>query len=174
MLPKAHEAQGNLEKETPTASHTQLPYLILGMAASEGEATKEEYVYRISSAEEWQELQNSGSIFGGELDKTSGFIHLSNLNQVSLKFYEKLGVLGLKKTFLIKSLLDLMGPRLSLNEINSGCVLMRLNRLCLQVQSTLQNFFLNTKVDLYLLQIDAKKVHICVHLLLCFYSYSVL
>ncbi|KAK9950462.1 hypothetical protein M0R45_005952 [Rubus argutus] len=77
------------------------------MAASEGEATKEEYVYRISSAEEWQELQSSGSIFGGELDKTSGFIHLSNLSQV---------------------------------------------------QSTLQNFFLNTKLDLYLLQIDAKKL----------------
>lgn len=82
------------------------------MAASEGEAAKEEeYVYRISTAEEWQELQSSGSIFGGELDKTSGFIHLSNLNQVSLKFYEKLGVLdfffffglGLKKTLLIKA-----------------------------------------------------------------------
>lgn len=28
----------------------------------------------------------------------------------------------------------------------------------MQVQSTLQNFFLNVKEDLYLLQIDAKKV----------------
>ncbi|KAJ6940769.1 hypothetical protein NC651_006793 [Populus alba x Populus x berolinensis] len=28
----------------------------------------------------------------------------------------------------------------------------------MQVMSTLQNFFLNTKVDLYLLQIDAKKL----------------
>lgn len=28
-----------------------------------------------------------------------------------------------------------------------------------QVQLTLQNFFLNTKVDLYLLQVDTKKVH---------------
>lgn len=32
------------------------------------------------------------------------------------------------------------------------------NHVQLQVKSTLQNFFLNTKKDLYLLQIDAKKV----------------
>ena len=38
----------------------------------------------------------------------------------------------------------------------------------MQVMSTLQNFFLNTKVDLYLLQIDAKKV--CT---LSFYVYYV-
>lgn len=52
---------------------------------AEGEAGKEEeYVYRISRGEEWQELQSSGSTFGGELDKNSGFIHLSKLNQVYL------------------------------------------------------------------------------------------
>ncbi|KAL5561062.1 hypothetical protein UlMin_030809 [Ulmus minor] len=66
-----------------------------------------EFVYRISSAQEWEELQRTGSIYGGDLDKTSGFIHLSDLHQV---------------------------------------------------QSTLQNFFLNTKNELYLLQIDAKKL----------------
>ncbi|KAM1715345.1 hypothetical protein TB2_025358 [Malus domestica] len=76
------------------------------MAAGGGEGM-EEYVYRISTAAEWGELQSSGSIFGGELDKKSGFIHLSNLNQV---------------------------------------------------KSTLQNFFVNTKVDLYLLQIDTNKL----------------
>ncbi|KAK7396999.1 hypothetical protein VNO78_18163 [Psophocarpus tetragonolobus] len=64
-------------------------------------------VYRISTAEEWEELQGNGSSFGGELDKSSGFIHLSKLDQV---------------------------------------------------QSTLENFFLNTKEELYLLQIDAKKL----------------
>ncbi|KAF7804956.1 putative dihydroorotate dehydrogenase [Senna tora] len=72
------------------------------MAGKEGD-----FVYRISTAKEWEELQKNGSIFGGELDRSSGFIHLSKLDQV---------------------------------------------------QSTLQNFFLNTKVELYLLQIDAKKL----------------
>ncbi|KAJ6955813.1 hypothetical protein NC652_007041 [Populus alba x Populus x berolinensis] len=81
------------------------------MAAKEGirsgrEGEEEEHVYRISTDKEWEELQRNGSCFGGQLDKSSGFIHLSKLDQV---------------------------------------------------MSTLQNFFLNTKVDLYLLQIDAKK-----------------
>ncbi|KAF3436580.1 hypothetical protein FNV43_RR23672 [Rhamnella rubrinervis] len=67
----------------------------------------QEYVYRISTAEEWAEMQTSGDSLGGELDKSSGFIHLSALHQV---------------------------------------------------QSTLQNFFLNYKDDLYLLQIFAKKL----------------
>ncbi|KAM1659147.1 hypothetical protein ACFXTN_043235 [Malus domestica] len=54
-----------------------------GEGGGEGEGEgKEEYVYRISTAVEWGELQSSGSIFGGELDKKSGFIHLSNLNQL--------------------------------------------------------------------------------------------
>ncbi|KAA8543007.1 hypothetical protein F0562_021498 [Nyssa sinensis] len=76
------------------------------MAVSEGVDGVEEFVYRISTAEEWEALQRTGTSFGGELDKSSGFIHLSNLHQV---------------------------------------------------QSTLQNFFLNSKSDLYLLQIDSKK-----------------
>ncbi|XP_028791450.1 uncharacterized protein LOC114747303 [Neltuma alba] len=66
-----------------------------------------DFVYRISTAREWEELQKNGSVFGGELDRSSGFIHLSKLDQV---------------------------------------------------QSTLQNFFLNTNEELYLLQIDAKKL----------------
>ncbi|GFY98629.1 hypothetical protein Acr_13g0000300 [Actinidia rufa] len=73
------------------------------MAVQEGE----EYVYRISTAEEWEALQRTGSSFGGELDKTTGCFHLSKLHQV---------------------------------------------------QSTLHNFFLNSNRDLYLLQIDSKKV----------------
>ncbi|KAM3231451.1 hypothetical protein P3S67_008662 [Capsicum chacoense] len=67
----------------------------------------EEFVYRISTMEEWELLQKTGSTFGGDLDRTTGFIHLSKLDQV---------------------------------------------------QSTLLNFFLNVKDDLYLLQIDAKKL----------------
>ncbi|KAF5937261.1 hypothetical protein HYC85_024767 [Camellia sinensis] len=67
----------------------------------------EEFVYRISTSEEWEALQKTGTTLGGELDKTDGFIHLSSLHQV---------------------------------------------------QSTLQNFFLNSNRDLYLLQIESKKL----------------
>ncbi|XP_016443364.1 uncharacterized protein LOC107768738 [Nicotiana tabacum] len=66
-----------------------------------------DFVYRISPLEEWELLQKTGSTFGGKLDRTTGYIHLSKLDQV---------------------------------------------------QSTLLNFFLNVKDDLYLLQIDAKKL----------------
>ncbi|ESR57808.1 hypothetical protein KPL70_009808 [Citrus sinensis] len=76
------------------------------MAAS-AEEERGEFVYRISTASEWEELQKNGSTFGGELDKSSGCFHLSKLDQV---------------------------------------------------QPTLQNFFLNSKEDLYLLQIGAKKL----------------
>ncbi|XP_063939652.1 uncharacterized protein LOC108210667 isoform X2 [Daucus carota subsp. sativus] len=52
------------------------------MAGKDEKSVAEEYVYRISTAAEWEALQSSGSIFGGELDKSTGCIHLSNLNQV--------------------------------------------------------------------------------------------
>ncbi|KAL5060731.1 hypothetical protein RYX36_032335 [Vicia faba] len=41
-----------------------------------------DFVYRISVAKEWEELQRNGSTFGRELDKSSRFIHLSKLHQV--------------------------------------------------------------------------------------------
>ena len=41
-----------------------------------------DFVYRISTAKEWEALQSNGSTFGGDLDKSSGFIHLSKLDQV--------------------------------------------------------------------------------------------
>ncbi|GLT42665.1 hypothetical protein SLA2020_166530 [Shorea laevis] len=77
------------------------------MAAKDGGSEREEFVYRISTAKEWEELQKNGSIFGGELYKSTGCFHLSNLDQV---------------------------------------------------RPTLQKFFMNAKEDLYLLQIDAKKL----------------
>ncbi|GKU87083.1 hypothetical protein SLEP1_g1534 [Rubroshorea leprosula] len=77
------------------------------MAAKEGRSEGEEFVYRISTAKEWEELQKNGPIFGGELGKSTGCFHLSNLDQV---------------------------------------------------WPTLQKFFMNVKEDLYLLQIDAKKL----------------
>ncbi|KAL0371577.1 UNVERIFIED_CONTAM: hypothetical protein Sangu_0475800 [Sesamum angustifolium] len=85
------------------------------MAATEGLKEDEGFVYRISTAEEWEELQRSRATFGGDLDKSTGCFHLSKLDQVLLP-------------------------------------------VTLSVQSTLQNFFLNVKEDLYLLQIDAKKL----------------
>ncbi|KAK3194351.1 hypothetical protein Dsin_025661 [Dipteronia sinensis] len=69
----------------------------------------EEFVYRISTAQEWENLQKDGSTFGGQLDKSTGCFHLSNLDQV---------------------------------------------------QSTLQNFFLNTKLDLLLLQSISLRVNV--------------
>ncbi|GAB2282137.1 hypothetical protein Dimus_016690 [Dionaea muscipula] len=68
---------------------------------------EEEWVYRISTAEEWDKLQRTGSTFGGDLDKSTGCFHLSTLAQV---------------------------------------------------QPTLQRFFMNSENDLYLLQVDAKKL----------------
>uniref|UniRef100_A0A7N0TUS0 DUF952 domain-containing protein n=1 Tax=Kalanchoe fedtschenkoi TaxID=63787 RepID=A0A7N0TUS0_KALFE len=70
-------------------------------------AETQRFVYRISTAEEWEELTKRGDTSGGELDKSTGCIHLSKLDQV---------------------------------------------------QSTLQNFFLNAQKELYLLQIDSEKL----------------
>ncbi|KAI3980792.1 hypothetical protein MKX01_025357 [Papaver californicum] len=39
-------------------------------------------VYRISTKEEWDELQKNGSTFGGDIDKSTACFHLSKLNQV--------------------------------------------------------------------------------------------
>lgn len=54
------------------------------MAANKGLKEDEKFVYRISTAEEWEELQRSGATFGGTLDQSTGCFHLSNLNQVPL------------------------------------------------------------------------------------------
>lgn len=42
------------------------------------------YVYRISTAKEWEDLQKWGSTLGSDLDKSSAFIHLSDLHQVQV------------------------------------------------------------------------------------------
>nr|DAD33011.1 TPA_asm: hypothetical protein HUJ06_011862 [Nelumbo nucifera] len=52
------------------------------MAGKEEVRESQEFVYRISTAKEWEELQKSGSTFGGDLDKTTGCIHLSKLDQL--------------------------------------------------------------------------------------------
>ncbi|PWA44538.1 hypothetical protein CTI12_AA525470 [Artemisia annua] len=77
------------------------------MAGNVGLDENEEYVYRISTGDEWSELQKSGCTFGQQLDKDSRYIHLSKLNQV---------------------------------------------------KSTLERFYMNATSDLFLLQIDCKKL----------------
>lgn len=54
------------------------------MTEREGAGVSEELVYRISTMEEWELMQKTGSTFGGDLDRTTGFIHLSKLDQVTL------------------------------------------------------------------------------------------
>lgn len=44
---------------------------------------KEDFIYRISTGQEWEEFQKKGSSSGGELDKSTGCFHLSKLDQVS-------------------------------------------------------------------------------------------
>ncbi|KMZ57119.1 hypothetical protein ZOSMA_89G00720 [Zostera marina] len=41
-------------------------------------------LFRISTAEEWEELQNSAETFGGDLDQSTGCIHLSDSHQVKM------------------------------------------------------------------------------------------
>ena len=40
------------------------------------------FVYRISAADEWTEFQRTGTTLGGDLDRSTGCIHLSDLSQV--------------------------------------------------------------------------------------------
>nr|AAK53853.1 Hypothetical protein [Oryza sativa Japonica Group] len=40
------------------------------------------FVYRISTADEWAQLQRTGGTLGGDLDRSTGCIHLSDLSQV--------------------------------------------------------------------------------------------
>lgn len=42
------------------------------------------FVYRISTADEWAEFQRTGATLGGDLDSSTGCIHLSDLNQVKM------------------------------------------------------------------------------------------
>ncbi|KAF3325465.1 hypothetical protein FCM35_KLT10536 [Carex littledalei] len=45
---------------------------------------KAKWVYRISAQAEWEELQHKGFTHGGDLDRTTGCIHLSDLDQVKM------------------------------------------------------------------------------------------
>lgn len=44
----------------------------------------EDFVYRICPEQEWKSAQVDGALQGGELDSSSGYIHLSTSSQVSL------------------------------------------------------------------------------------------
>jgi len=45
---------------------------------------EEEFIYRISTEQEWEEFQKNGSSFGAEIDKSTCYYHLSKLDQVFL------------------------------------------------------------------------------------------
>lgn len=40
------------------------------------------FIYRISPESEWAEAQSAGELRGGQLDSSSGYIHLSTAAQV--------------------------------------------------------------------------------------------
>ncbi|KAG8097496.1 hypothetical protein GUJ93_ZPchr0013g36984 [Zizania palustris] len=42
------------------------------------------FVYRISTTDEWAELHRTGGTLGGDLDRSTGCIHLSDLSQVKM------------------------------------------------------------------------------------------
>ena len=44
------------------------------------------FVYRISTGDEWAEFQRTGATLGGDLDRSTGCIHLSDLSQVAPPF----------------------------------------------------------------------------------------
>ncbi|CAL9063737.1 uncharacterized protein LOC135620602 [Musa acuminata AAA Group] len=45
---------------------------------------KDGFVYRVSNSGEWEELQRTGATLGGSLDRRTGCIHLSDLDQVRM------------------------------------------------------------------------------------------
>ncbi|KAK9139124.1 hypothetical protein Scep_008805 [Stephania cephalantha] len=56
--------------------------LLCSIGSSKMENERPEFVYRISTKEEIEVLQKNGSTFGGDIDKSSGFFHLSKIDQV--------------------------------------------------------------------------------------------
>ncbi|EER93911.1 hypothetical protein BDA96_01G198700 [Sorghum bicolor] len=42
------------------------------------------FVYRISTVDEWTEFQRTGATLGGDLDRSTGCIHLSDISQVKM------------------------------------------------------------------------------------------
>jgi uncharacterized protein (DUF952 family) len=51
-------------------------------AAEMDKPAPQAFVYRISTADEWAQLQRTGGTLGGDLDRSTGCIHLSDLSQV--------------------------------------------------------------------------------------------
>lgn len=49
---------------------------------AEVDAPSVAFVYRISPEDEWAAAQAAGALQGGQLDSTSGYIHLSTAAQV--------------------------------------------------------------------------------------------
>ncbi|WOL04020.1 hypothetical protein Cni_G12741 [Canna indica] len=45
---------------------------------------KDGFVYRVSTSAEWEALQKTGFMLGGDLDRRTGCVHLSDLDQVKV------------------------------------------------------------------------------------------
>ncbi|KAJ0979984.1 hypothetical protein J5N97_015458 [Dioscorea zingiberensis] len=56
----------------------------MALEANEKRNPREEFVYRVSTAAEWDELQAKGATLGGDIDHSTGCIHLSTINQVKM------------------------------------------------------------------------------------------
>ncbi|XP_021769984.1 uncharacterized protein LOC110734233 isoform X1 [Chenopodium quinoa] len=60
------------------------------MAREKDGEQEEKYVYRISTAKEWDDFQVNAHTFGADLDKSTACFHLSTLSQVQptlLRFF---------------------------------------------------------------------------------------
>lgn len=70
-----------LLSQTQDAEHLVWRRMASGTLSPEG---GEAFVYRVSTAEEWEELQSKGATLGRDLDRRTGCIHLCSLRQVRL------------------------------------------------------------------------------------------
>ncbi len=57
------------------------------MEEEENKHQQHAFVYRICPAEEWKDAQSASALTGGQLDLSSGFIHLSTSFQVRTYYF---------------------------------------------------------------------------------------
>lgn len=142
-------------------ANSQIQFLRWGVKKMAKEGGNEDFIYRISTDQEWEEFQKKGSSFGGELDKSTAYYHLSKLDQVSLLISLTISQKDLDFfiwVFIESRNIALLLTNFALTLWKKSILLMKFASPICQVQMTLQNFFMNAKEDLYLLQIDPKKV----------------
>eukprot|EP00243_Klebsormidium_subtile_P006629 TRINITY_DN2852_c0_g1_i2.p1 TRINITY_DN2852_c0_g1~~TRINITY_DN2852_c0_g1_i2.p1 ORF type:complete len:124 (-),score=21.30 TRINITY_DN2852_c0_g1_i2:70-441(-) len=82
-------------------------------ARSEGQQVPA-LVYRISNNEEWKRAQEEGGLWGGQMDRDSGFVHLSSEEQVPVTL--KRFFVGRKDLVLLKIDAAKLGVRLKFED----------------------------------------------------------